>query len=58
MTEKYFGFIVPENGDRDLFFHANELDGVRFEDLREGDMVVFEMGDSPKGPTAVKVRKA
>jgi len=57
LTDKNFGFIAQEGGD-DLFFHANSLDGVEFESLREGDKVEFEVTDTPKGKAADKVRKA
>lgn len=56
-TEKGFGFIKREGEEKDLFFHQNELVGVTFEELREGDKVTFEVADSPKGPNAVKVSK-
>ena len=58
MTDKNFGFIMQEGGEKDIFFHANELDGVDFMDLREGDAVTFETTDTPKGPAAVQVKKA
>ena len=58
LTDKNFGFITQEGAEKDLFFHANELDGVEFNDLREGDAVTFEVNDTPKGPTAVQVKKA
>ena len=57
VTDKGFGFISTEGQDKDLFFHSNELVGVAFDDLREGDKVTFEVADSPKGPNATKVSK-
>ena len=58
LTDKNFGFISQEGVEKDLFFHANELDGVDFADLREGDAVTFEITESPKGPAATQVKKA
>ena len=58
MTDKNFGFITAEGEEKDLFFHANEVEGVDFTELREGDAVTFEVSDTPKGPAAVKVNKA
>jgi len=57
LTEKGFGFITVEGRDKDLFFHSNELVNARFDELREGDRVSFEIAESPKGPNAVKVSK-
>lgn len=57
LTDKGFGFISIEGQDKDLFFHSNELQNVKFDELREGDKVSFEVGESPKGPNALKVSK-
>jgi len=57
LTDKGFGFIKREGQEKDLFFHSNELVGIAFDMLREGDKVTFEVGDGPKGPNAVKVSK-
>jgi cold shock protein len=56
--DKGFGFISPENGGKDIFFHTNSLVGVQFNELREGDAVSFETEDSPKGLNAVNVQRA
>ena len=55
VTDKGFGFI-DTGGKRDLFFHMSNLDGVRFEDLYEGQQVSFTEGEGPKGPRAENVR--
>lgn len=57
LTDKGFGFIKREGQERDLFFHSNELVGVSFDELREGDQVSFEVAESPKGPNAIKVSR-
>ena len=58
LTDRNFGFIAPESGKEDLFFHANELEGVDFSNLKEGDTVSFEVKDTSKGPAAIQVKKA
>ncbi len=57
ISDRGFGFIKPEGEDKDIFFHASELDGIDFESLKEGDQVVFEMAEGPKGANAVNVSK-
>jgi CspA family cold shock protein len=56
LTNKGFGFI--DTGTGDLFFHASSLqDGLRFDDLQEGDSVEYQVGDGPKGARAEEVRR-
>jgi CspA family cold shock protein len=50
---KGFGFIVPDDGSKDIFVHANGLNGLR---IAEGDKVSFEIEDGRKGPNAVNVQ--
>jgi len=57
LTDRGFGFIKRDGQEKDLFFHSNELVGVSFDALREGDKVTFEVADSPKGQNAVQVSK-
>jgi len=58
LTDKGFGFIKVEGQEKNLFFHSNELQGVSFDSLREGDELTFEIAESPKGPNAIKISKA
>lgn len=53
LTEKGFGFIEGERGD--LFFHHSELQGTSIEQLREGQLVEYQVGRGQKGPCAVSV---
>jgi cold shock protein len=55
--EKGFGFITPDDGTDEVFFHRSRLSPkVYFEDLREGDEVQFEVRPGEKGPQAFNVR--
>ena len=58
ITEKNFGFITPEEGTKDVFFHATGLVGAQFSDLHTGDAVTFEVEESEKGPRAINVARA
>ncbi len=57
LKDKGFGFIKVEDGEKDVFFHANELQNVQFNDLQEGDKVEFEVTEGQKGPQATQVSK-
>ena len=56
LMDRGFGFI--KTGDEtDLFFHRNDLEGVEFNSLREGQEVEFEKVQGSDGRfSAVKVR--
>ena len=55
LTDKGFGFINT-GGESDLFFHSSSLQGVEFNNLREGQKVSFTEGRGPKGPCAENVK--
>lgn len=44
-----FGFIKSDENDGDVFFHANNLEGVDFNELNEGDTLSFEIGQGKNG---------
>jgi CspA family cold shock protein len=56
LIDQSYGFIKVESGE-DLFFHRNELQGVDYGSLREGQQVEFEVGRGRDGrDQAVRVR--
>lgn len=55
LTDKGFGFIDTGKG-KDLFFHSSAVQGVTFDDLREGQKVSFTEGMGKKGPCAENVK--
>tara|TARA_B100001093_G_scaffold413822_1_gene403779 strand:+ start:249 stop:452 length:204 start_codon:yes stop_codon:yes gene_type:complete len=58
-SEKGFGFIVPEDGSKDLFVHHSEIQSNgQFASLSDGQSVEFEVGEGKKGPCAVNIKEA
>lgn len=58
LTDKGFGFIIPDEGENDIFFHSSALEGVEFNELNVDDAVTFEVEESDKGPRAINVARA
>ncbi|OGG85553.1 cold-shock protein [Candidatus Kaiserbacteria bacterium RIFOXYB1_FULL_46_14] len=58
LTDRGFGFVKPDQGDKDVFFHARSLVDVMYDDLREGEAVTFDLEEGPKGPSAINVKRA
>jgi CspA family cold shock protein len=48
---KGFGFIAPEDGGNDIFVHVSGLT----DDIRENDIVSYEVENGKKGLNAVNV---
>ena len=57
LMDRGFGFIKTEEQEGDLFFHSNDIEGVEFNSLREGQEEEFEKSQGRDGrQAAVKVR--
>jgi CspA family cold shock protein len=54
-TAKGYGFIERE-GESDVFVHYSQIDMDGFKDLKEGQLVSFELVDTSKGLQASNVR--
>ena len=58
IADKHFGFITPEDGSKDVFFHESGLQGVQFGELTAGVAVTFDVEQSDTGPRATNVTRA
>ncbi len=56
-ADKGYGFITPDEGDRDLFVHHTGINGQGFKTLPENGRVSYEEEIGDKGPKAVNVEK-
>ena len=52
-SSKGFGFITTE--DKDVFVHISAVQAAGLESLNEGDAVMFDMENGPRGPSAVNL---
>lgn len=55
-AEKGYGFISQESGD-DVFVHFSAIQGKGFKTLEEGQSVIFEIEEGPRGKQASNVTK-
>jgi cold shock protein len=46
--QKGFGFIQPDNGEKDVFVHATALERAGISGLREGQKVAFDTQNDPR----------
>lgn len=52
-----YGFLTPVNGGENLFFFWQELENCDFNDLKNGDMLEYEIGRNERGLCAKKILK-
>ena len=57
LTDRFYGFIAVDGEGNDIFFHGSEVEGARFEELREGDAVTFEIKEGEKGKFASGIKR-
>ncbi len=54
-AKKGFGFIAPDEGDKDVFVHITAVHEAGMQGLDEGQKVSFEIQDDEKGLKAVNL---
>jgi cold shock protein len=55
--DKGFGFITPDEGNRDLFVHHTAIVADGYRSLPEGSRVSYDEEEGNKGPKAVNVQR-
>jgi len=56
-AQKGFGFIDPDEGNKDIFVHRNNVENLGFDQgLEDGESVEFEVEETDKGLSAINVR--
>jgi CspA family cold shock protein len=55
--DKGFGFITPDEGNRDLFVHHSGINANGYRTLPEGARVSYDEEQGDKGPKAVNVTR-
>jgi len=55
-SEKGYGFITPDTGDKDLFVHFSEIQGSGFKSLEENQRVSFVTANGTNGLQSTKIK--
>jgi CspA family cold shock protein len=55
---KGYGFIVPDEGDNDVFVHITAVEQAGMGTLNEGQRISFEVRNEPRGLKAVDLAAA
>ena len=53
-NQKGYGFIQKDDGS-DIFVHFSAIQAEGFKTLAQGQEVIFEVSEGPKGPQAANV---
>ena len=55
---KGFGFIERDDKEKDVFVHVSAVRDAGMNGLDEGQALIFDVEDGPKGPSAVNLKTA
>jgi CspA family cold shock protein len=52
---KGYGFIKPDEGDKEVFVHFSQVEMAGYKELKEGQRISFELEHGERGDFATKV---
>ena len=56
MADRGYGFIAPDDGTPDVFFHQSAVEADGFRSLQDNQRVEYTVTQGAKGPRAGQVR--
>jgi len=57
-STKGFGFIEREDKEKDVFVHHSAVRDAGMKGLEDGQGLIFDIEEGPKGPNAVNLQKS
>ncbi len=51
-AQKGYGFIVPDDGSKDVFVHISAVERAGMDNLREGDKLSYDLETGRQGKVA------
>lgn len=52
---KGYGFIKPDEGDKEVFVHFSQVEMAGYKELKEGQRISFQLEQGERGDFATKV---
>lgn len=53
---KGYGFVTPDEGEQDVFVHFSAITMEGYKTLKEGQKVIFDITEGPKGLHAANLQ--
>ncbi|MEA1938300.1 MAG: cold-shock protein [Pseudomonadota bacterium] len=57
-SQKGYGFIQPDDGDKDVFVHITSVEKAGMRTLNEGQKISFEVSMERGKPAAINIQAA
>ena len=56
-SKKGYGFIVPDDGSKDIFLHVSALQKAGIDTLDEGEAITYNLAEQRGKQSAVDIQK-
>jgi CspA family cold shock protein len=52
---KGYGFVTPDDGDKEIFVHFSEIQSAGYKELKEGQRISYQLKQGERGDYAAQV---